>query len=310
VKEGLKMKEFTSAIKNKPKLSSGDILVNVAIYIILGIIVLCVLYPLYFCVIASISDPYAINSGEIVFLPKDIQFDGYRKIFTDPTIWIGYKNSIYYAGIGTFVNVSVTMAGAYALSRKDLPFRKYFMIMIVITMFFSGGLIPRYLVVEQLGLIDTLWSMVLPNAVTVWNLIICRTFFQTSIPDSLLEAAEIDGCSDFGFYFKIVLPLSKSIMAVLIIFYGVGHWNAYFDALIFLRSAQKYPLQIILRNILVLNETMASLIEDADVMAEVQRLKDMIKYAVIIVATAPIMMIYPFLQRYFVKGVMIGSLKG
>lgn len=273
-----------------------------------------VLYPLIYIISASISSPAAVNSGKVWLLPKDITFEGYKLIFENSDIWRGYLNTILYTLLGTSINLAVTLPAAYALGRKDFVGRNFFTGMFVLTMFFEGGLIPTYLVVKNLGLIDTIWAMVLPNAAAIWNIIIARVFFQNTIPTELEEAAKIDGCSNFKLFTKIVLPLSTPIIAVMALFYGVDHWNSYFDALIYLKDRSMYPLQMILREILVLQEmagTGTSMNESlAEAMHSKQQLASIIKYGVMIVSSLPVILVYPFLQRYFVKGVMIGSLKG
>lgn len=278
--------------------------------LLLTIVTIVVLYPLYFVVIASISNPDRIFNGDVWLLPKDITFEGYKRIFQDQRIWIGYKNTVVYTVVGTFVNVALTLMAAYALSRKDLVGRNVFMLFFVFTMFFSGGLIPTYLVVKNLGMVNTMWALIIPKAVAVWNLIVARTFFQATIPDALLESAQMDGCSNTKFFMKVVLPLSKPIIAVMVLFYAVGHWNAFFDALIYLNDESKYPLQLILRSILIQNEASASMLGDVDSFAAQQRIAELIKYGVIIVAAIPLLVVYPFIQKYFVKGALIGSIKG
>ncbi|MCQ4085275.1 carbohydrate ABC transporter permease [Saccharibacillus sp. JS10] len=284
------------------------------VYLILTIALVLVAYPLIYILSASISNPTIVAAGEMWLLPKDITFEGYRRVFQDSSIWNGYLNTIIYTVVGTLVNLIVTLPAAYALSRRDFIGRNLFMILFIVTMFFGGGLVPTYLVVRNLGLIDSMWALILPGATSVWNLIVCRTFFQSSIPRELQEAAEIDGCSNFRLYFRIVLPLSTALIAVMALFFGVGHWNNYFSAMIYLNQQEKYPLQLVLRQILVLQQMSAqggtvdaSMASSLNNKAEVAAL---VKYAVIIVATLPIIAVYPFLQRYFVQGVMIGSVKG
>lgn len=297
--------------KNKTtRRSKEDKIFDLINIFLVAIMVILVVYPLYFIVIASISNPNLIYEGKVWLLPKDITFEGYQRIFSDSKIWVGYKNSIIYTFIGTLVNVSCTLMAAYALSRRDLYGRNLIMFLFLFTMFFSGGLIPTYLVVKNLGLLNTMWALILPKAVAVWNVIVARTFFQTSIPNELLEAAKIDGCSDAKFFWKIVLPLSKPIVAVMVLFYAVGHWNSYFDALIYLNNEDLYPLQLILRNILIQNEASTQMMSDIDSLAAKQRVSELIKYGVIIVASIPLLILYPFVQKYFVKGVMIGGIKG
>jgi putative aldouronate transport system permease protein len=277
---------------------------------LVAMIVLLVIYPLYFIVIASISDPNMIYEGKVWFLPKEITMEGYERILRDSKIWLGYKNSIVYTVVGTIVNVSFTLMAAYALSRKDLYGRNTIMFLFLMTMFFSGGLIPTYLVVKNLGLLNTMWALILPKAVAVWNVIVAKTFFESTIPGELLEASRIDGCNDVKFFWKIVLPLSKPIVAVMVLFYAVGHWNSYFDALIYLNNENLYPLQLILRNILIQNQASTMMISDLDSLAAKQRVSELIKYGVIIVSSLPLLIVYPFVQKYFVKGVMIGGIKG
>ncbi|AVR00190.1 carbohydrate ABC transporter permease [Oceanobacillus sp. M65] len=301
---------MSTAIKETNK----DKVFKVFIFLFLTTALLIVLYPLIYIISASISNPAAVNSGEMWLLPKDITFEGYQMIFQNDAIWRGYLNTIFYTAFGTLINLAVTIPAAYALSRKDFFGRNFFTGMFVLTMFFSGGLIPTYLVVKSLGLIDTVWAMVLPNAAAVWNIVIARVFFQSSIPKGLEEAAIIDGASNFKMFMKIILPLSAPIIAVMALFYGVGHWNGYFNALIYLSDKDMYPLQLVLREILVLQEMASQNSNMSGSMAEAlhskQQLAAIIKYGVMIVSTLPVIIVYPFLQRFFVKGVMIGSLKG
>jgi putative aldouronate transport system permease protein len=300
------------ALKNKrmTRKSKEDKVFDIINFFLVAIILLLVVYPLYFIVIASISDPNMIYEGKVWLLPKELTLEGYQRIFGDSKIWLGYKNSIIYTVVGTIVNVSFTLMAAYALSRKDLYGRNVIMFLFLMTMFFSGGLIPTYLVVKNLGLLNTMWALILPKAVAVWNVIVAKTFFESSIPNELLEAARIDGCSDVKFFWKIVLPLSKPIVAVMVLFYAVGHWNSYFDALIYLNNENLYPLQLIFRNILIQNQASTMMISDLDSLAAKQRVSELIKYGVIIVASIPLLIVYPFVQKYFVKGVMIGGIKG
>ncbi|RIU90538.1 carbohydrate ABC transporter permease [Oceanobacillus picturae] len=296
------------------KETNKDKVFKVFIFLFLTTALLIVLYPLIYIISASISNPAAVNSGKMWLLPKDITFEGYQMIFQNDAIWRGYLNTIFYTAFGTLINLAVTIPAAYALSRKDFFGRNFFTGMFVLTMFFSGGLIPTYLVVKSLGLIDTVWAMVLPNAAAVWNIVIARVFFQSSIPKGLEEAAIIDGASNFKLFMKIILPLSAPIIAVMALFYGVGHWNGYFNALIYLSDKDMYPLQLVLREILVLQEMASQNSNMSGSMAEAlhskQQLAAIIKYGVMIVSTLPVIIVYPFLQRFFVKGVMIGSLKG
>ncbi|MCM8711214.1 carbohydrate ABC transporter permease [Clostridium sp. SYSU_GA19001] len=294
---------------NKRK-SKEDIIFDIINYSVLGIVCVAVLYPLYFMIIASFSDPNLVALGKVWAYPKKITIEGYSRIFNDNSIWTGYKNSLLYAGLGAVVSVTMTITGAYPLSRKDFYGRNFFMVVFLFTMFFGGGLIPTYLLVKNLHMTNTIWAMVIPGAVSVWNLIITRTFFQTSIPEDLREAASIDGCSDLNFFTKIVLPLSKPIIAVIALYTIVGQWNGFFDALIYLGKEKMYPLQLILRNILIQAEPQKGMLIDIETLMAKQRAKELIKYGVIIVSSVPLLTIYPFIQKYFVKGVMIGSIKG
>ncbi|MEC0255887.1 carbohydrate ABC transporter permease [Paenibacillus lautus] len=282
-------------------------------FIFLFFILIIVLYPLVYVISASISDPVYVNQGTMWLYPRGITFEGYQRVFQNPEIWSGYRNTILYTVAGTAINLLFTIPGAYALSRKDLKGRGIMMGLIVFTMFFGGGLIPSFLLVSCLGMLNTVWALLIPNAVAVYNLIICRTFFQTNIPKELQESAEIDGCSNTVLFLKIVLPLSAPIIAVMALYYGVTHWNSYFSAIIYLKDRSLYPLQLILREILVqnqMNDTMLMTGDDMEAMAKQARIADIIKYAVMIVSSLPIIVIYPFMQRFFMKGVLIGSVKG
>ncbi|MGG1638942.1 carbohydrate ABC transporter permease [Paenibacillus sp. NRS-1760] len=275
-------------------------------FILTGLVI--IMYPLYFVLLASITDPSAVQMT--LLWPEKLSFEGYKKILDSANLWIGYKNSFVYAILGTFINLCLTLPAAYALSRKDMSGRNTIMLVITFTMFFSGGLIPTYLTVKELGMLDSVWAMVIPNAVGAWNLIIARTFFQSTIPDELLEAAKIDGCSDAKFFWKMVLPLSQALIAIMVLFYGVAHWNSYFNALIYLREQDLFPLQLVLRSILIENQIHNDMMTDLSSMGDQLRAAELIKYGMIIIAALPLLILYPFLQNYFVKGVMIGSIKG
>lgn len=290
--------------------SKGDRVFILFVYLFLTLVLLVVALPLIYILSSSVSSPQSVISGKVWLFPVDFTLAGYKAVFHNPQIGTGYLNSLFYTVVGTLVNVLLTIMLAYPLAKKTLYGRNIIMVMLVITMMFEGGLIPYYLLVKELHLLDTRWAMILPGALAVFQVIIARTFFQTTIPDELSEAAELDGCSDFRFILSMVLPLSKPIIAVMTLMYAVGHWNAYFDALIFLRDPGLFPLQIILRNVLILNTVDASMMANVDQMQAQQGLKDLVKYALIVVASAPVLIIYPFVQKHFVKGVMIGSLKG
>ena len=287
----------------------ADRVFDVMNYVLLTLCFLLVAYPLYFVVIASISDPVDVNAGRVVLYPVKATLDGYKRILEYQSFFTGYRNTLIYTGVGTLLNMLVTVPAAYALSRKDLVGRNFFMMLITFTMIFTGGLMPTFLLVRDLNLLDTIWAMVLPVAVSSWNLIVARTFFQQSIPDDLLEAAQLDGATNVQFFLQIVLPLSKSILAVLVLFYAVSHWNNYSNALYYIMSDDKRPLQLVLRSILFEN-SMNDMVDDAANLAAQMRLGDLIKYGVIIASSLPLLIFYPFLQRYFIQGVMIGAVKG
>lgn len=279
------------------------------VYAFLIVCLLLVLYPLIYIVSASVSDPIAVTAGKVWLWPVDISLRGYEVTFQNSQIMTGYLNSLFYTVFGTFISVILTVLVAYPLSRRDLYGTNVIMFLITFTLIFSGGLIPTYLVVRDLGMIDTRWALLIPNAVAAFQVIIARTFFRSAIPIELAEAAELDGCNDLQFLWAVVLPLSKPIIAVLALMYAVSQWNGYFDALIYLKSSDLQPLQIVLRNILILNTTSSGSM-DATAMAQRQQLADLLKYCLVVVATVPVLVIYPFVQRYFVKGMLIGSIKG
>lgn len=290
----------------------SDNILNVVMLIVLTLFALSVLYPLIYIVSASLSDPYAVNSGEVWLWPVGLNFEAYDAILNYPQITRGFLNSVFYAVGVTVLACFLTLTGGYALSRKDVPGRGIVMILLVITMMFSGGMIPTYLLIRDLGLLNTPWVMILPGAVSAWNLIITRTYFQVTIPDELLETSRIDGASDFRFFLQVVLPLSKPIIAVNALLFAVGSWNSYFGALIYLTDQELYPLQLVMRGILLQNTFDPSQMTgiSPDEIARMQLLADKLKYALIIVASIPPLVAYPFVQKHFVKGMMIGSLKG
>ncbi|WP_425464928.1 carbohydrate ABC transporter permease [Paenibacillus dokdonensis] len=279
------------------------------VYIFLSLVLLLILFPLLHILSASFSSPSAVTSGKVWLWPVDFSLIGYKAVFQNSDILVGFGNSFFYTIVGTLVNVSFTAMLAYPLARKTFYGRGLIMILLVFTMFFDGGLIPNYLLVKSLGMVNTRWAMIIPGALAVFQVIIARTFFQ-SIPEELAEAADMDGCSDMRFFLRIVLPLSKPILAVLFLMYAVGHWNAYFNALIYLKDSSMFPLQIFLRNILILNSENSDMLTNVNSLLVQQGLKDLLKYSLIVVSTAPVLIIYPFVQKHFVKGVMIGSLKG
>lgn len=290
--------------------SISDRVFSFVIMFLLTIIGLIVLYPMLFVLSASVSDPNAVNSGQVWLFPVGLHFDGYLRVFESRWVLIGYRNSLYYMVVGTMLAILVTFTGSYALSRRDIYGRKTLTFIIVFTMWFNGGLIPTFLLVNSLGLVDTPFVLVILGVVNAYNFVICRTFIQNSIPGELQEAARIDGCSDFGLCWRIAFPLSGPILAILALYYGLGHWNNYFSALIYLNNRNLQPLQIFLREILLQNQFVDISSVDLDSLQELVRMTKIMKYSLIVVASLPMIMLYPFLQRYFVQGIMIGSLKG
>lgn len=273
----------------------------------LGVVALIVLYPLYFIVIASISDPDAVLAGKVVLYPVDITFSGFQKILERTDVWRGYLNTIIYTVITVLLSLVVTIPAGWALSRKTLPGKKFLMIYFIIPMFFGGGLIPFYNVMSSLGLVNTIWSIILPAVLSVWNLFMTKTFFESSIPNGLIEAAKIDGAGQFRTFGMIVLPLAKAIMAVMALYYAVGQWNSYFNAMIFLQDEKLYPLQLVLKEILIASESTVG--GSGETILEQYRLANQLKYASVIASSLPVLMLYPFVQKYFAQGAMIGSLK-
>ncbi len=279
------------------------------VYLFLAVVLFLVLYPMIYIVSASFSDPLAVTAGKVWLYPVDFSLRGYQVTFQNPQIVTGYLNSLFYTVAGTLISVVLTVLVAYPLSRRDLYGSNILMFLITFTLIFSGGLIPTYLVVKDLGMIDTRWALLIPQAVAAFQVIIARTFFRSAIPEELVEASELDGCNDLQFLWSVVLPLSKPIIAVLALMYAVAQWNGYFDALIYLKSSELQPLQIVLRNILILNTTSGGTMDPA-ALAQRRQLADLLKYCLVVVGSVPVLMIYPFVQRYFVKGMLIGSIKG
>lgn len=287
-----------------------DRMFAIANHTLLILLLVAVLYPLIFILSSSFSSMDAVIGGKVWLWPVNPGLEGYKAVFSQKSVWVGFANSTVYTVFGTVISVAMTVLAAYPMSRKNLVGQNFIMFLFVFTMMFSGGLIPTYLLVKDLGMLDTRWAMLLPGALSVWNMIITRTFFQTSIPSELLEAAQIDGCSDFRFLTSMVLPLSAPILAVNCLFYAVGQWNSFFNALIYLSSPSLFPLQIVLNNILVQNEVDNSMLAHAGDQLARQGLHELLKYSLIVVASLPVLVIYPFVQKHFVKGIMIGSLKG
>ncbi len=289
----------------------SDRIFSVFNFIFLTVFMLLVLYPIVFVISASFSDPNAIMSGKVWLYPVNPTLEGYAAALRYERIWTGFKNSFLYAGFGTTINVALTVMAAYPLSRKDFAGRNVITFIFAFTMWFSGGLIPTYILVKNLNMLDTVWAMLLPNAVGVWNIIITRTYFQTNIPLELLESAKLDGCDDFRFIAKIVIPLSAPILAVISLFYAVAHWNSYFNAFIYLSDRNRFPLQLILREIILLNQADDMLTGSNLADSEKRRyMSELLKYSTIIVSSLPVIIVYPFVQKFFVKGIMVGAIKG
>jgi putative aldouronate transport system permease protein len=291
---------------------SSDTVFDIFDYLFFSLILLVTLYPLYWVVIASMSNPEDIMLGRVLFIPSQMNFQGYKLILQYSRLWMGYRNSLLYAVVGTLVSLSLILPAGYVSSRKDFVGRRFFLIMITITMFFGGGLIPTYLVVKGLGMDNTIWAIVIPGACGAYNILVAKSFFQATIPGELLESASMDSCSNLRFFFRIALPLSLPLVAVITVFTAVGHWNSYFSALIYLHTDNLYPLQLILREILIQQDINRMLVDIRFMENQEERLRmgELVKYGIIIVASLPLLILYPFLQRFFVKGVMVGSLKG
>lgn len=289
--------------------SAGDRAFNIVNAIVMTLTTLAIVYPLYYVLLASITDPVVVSSGKLLLYPEAPYFEGYTRALHYAPLWTGYGNTLKYTLVGTAVALFCTIPAGYALSRIDLPGRRVLMFLFTFTMFFSGGIIPLYLVVRQLHMYDTIWAIVLPVAVSAYNLIVCRSFFDTGIPNELLEAAKIDGCNDFKFFFRIVLPLSSTIIAVMCLFYATALWNMFFNPLMFLSGKENMLLQVVLRDLVLLNQA-NSITSSAEEIAMRQKLAEQLKYCIVVLAAAPLLIVYPFLQKYFAKGVMVGAVKG
>lgn len=289
---------------------NDDTIFTIVNYTLLGIALIIFLYPLIYIVSSSFSSVDAVVTGKVRFLPVDFSLDGYKAVFQSSKIWTGYFNSIQYTAVGTAINIVVTLLAAYPLSRPDLKGKNLIMMIFTFTMIFDGGIVPTYLVVSNLKLLDSIWAMVLPGAMSVYFMIIAKTFFQTTIPLELQEAAQMEGCTTPQLIWHVILPLSKAIIAVLVLFYAISHWNSYFNALLYLNTESKQPLQLVLREILIRSQQNASMVKDAALLEKSEGLKQLLKYSLIVVSSLPVLCIYPFVQKYFVKGVMIGSVKG
>lgn len=291
----------------------ADRLFGLGNHLLIGVLLLLVLYPLLYILSASVSDPLAVRSGALWLWPVGFTLEGFARVLRDPEILLGYRNTLFYTFFGTLINLVVTLPCAYALSHPELPGRRPLVFFVLFTMLFSGGLMPTYLLVRDLGLLNTVWALLLPKAASAWNIFVATAFFAVAIPSELRDAAEVDGCDPLRFFVQIVLPLSKPIVAVMALFYGVGHWNGYFDALIYLSERELFPLQLFLRELLVQQQLSAAMVSDGaalEALAQQARLAESVRYAVMIVASLPLLLAYPWFQRFFVKGVLVGSVKG
>ena len=303
------MTAITTKKKRHSRETVQDRILDIIFYLIVGVFMLICLYPVYFVIIASFSSSTAVNSGAMLLWPVDFHVTGYEFVFSDARIMTGYSNTIMYTVGGTVLGLICSLTAGYSLSRKDLPFRNLIMMLLVFTMYFHGGMIPTYLVVKNLGLINTRAVLIILGSVSVYNIILIRTFFQSNLPDELHEAATIDGCGNFRFFVQFALPLSKAIIAVIALYLAVGYWNSYYNALVYTTNNNLKPLQLFIREMLMQSNSTPDF-ADAELAAQHMLMLQVIKYAVIVVATVPIMCVYPFLQKYFVQGVMIGSVKG
>jgi putative aldouronate transport system permease protein len=293
------------------KIKNSEWAFDAGVYALLSFALAISVYPIIFVISASISDPYMVNTGQVLLWPRGLSLEGYSQVLKYRAVFIGYRNTIFYTVFGTALKISVTMAAAFALSRKDLFGRNALTLFMAFTMWFSGGLIPTFILVNNLGLVNKPYTLIILGAVSMWNTIIARTFIQSSIPMELQESAHIDGCSDFRIFFSIIIPLSVPVIAVISLFYAVEHWNGYFQALIYISDAELQPLQIILRQILIMNQTVDMLTTDEMIdIAYRARLAMTMKYSLVVIASLPMLIFYPFVQRYFIKGLMIGAIKG
>ena len=295
---------------SKIKASRGDRIFNAVVHVIIALIVLTVVYPLVYVLSCSFSSPSMVGSGKVWLLPVDLSLKAYEAVFNYESILTGYVNSAIYTVLGTGVNLVLTTLCAFCLSRKDFFGRGVVSGMVLFTMLFNAGLIPNYLLINGLGWLDTIWAIIIPNAMSAWYVILMRSYFENSIPEELFEASGMDGCSVFRQLISIVIPLSGPIIAVIALYCAVGIWNSYFDAFIYLSDKSKFPLQVVLRNILILNQMDMSAVADLRDMASRQGMSNLLKYAIIVVSSAPLLLLYPFVQKYFVKGIMVGSVKG
>lgn len=304
------MKKQQLTVPKKVGLPLEDKILNVIVYVTMILVVIVVAYPMIFVLSSSFSSGRAVTNGWVLLWPVEPSIKGYQMVFNYRIIWTGYANTIYITVVATVINVILTTLAAYPLSRRNMQGRKIYMTLFMITMFFSGGMIPSYILRLKLGLIGSRWAVILNGALSVYNMIIMRTFFMNSIPQDLFDAARIDGISDVGYLMKIVIPLSRAVFAVIVLYYAVAHWNSYFSSMLYLRDRDMYPLQMVLRDILSASSVDLDQFDDAEILASVIGSTDLIKYASIVVSAGPVLVAYPFVQKFFEKGVMLGSVKG
>ncbi len=292
------------------RISNSDKVFYAVIGVVMFILTISVLYPIVYIISASFSSSAAVTEGRVWLFPVDFSLEAYKAVFKYSDLWLGYRNTIFYVVVGTIMNVAVELICAYPLARKDLWGKNVISFMFTFTMLFGGGMIPNYILVKSLGMLNTPWALLIPGLMSVYNVIVARTFIQNNIPEELLEASQIDGCNDFQFFFRMVLPLSKAIIAVLTLWHAVGHWNSYFSAFLYITKEELYPLQVFLKEILVQSNMNTEVVGDVADALQMQNLKELLKYAIIVVSTVPLFAFYPFVQKHFVKGVTIGSVKG
>ena len=300
----------TKMRSRQPSHAHSELGFNILNTVMLSLLLIVVLYPLLYVLSASFSSGYAISSGRVWLWPVEFTLSSYQSVFRDPQVANGFYNSFFYMIVGTSLNVSITLLAAYPLSRSDFKWNRFFMFLVLFTMLFDGGIIPRYILVKNLSLLDTRWAIILPSAMAAWDVLITRTYFKMNLPDELLEASRMDGCSDFRFFARIALPLSLPIIAVIGLFYAVMQWNQFFNAMIYLNSKSLFPLQLVLNEILIRNNISGMMVLDVETQAKINELAEQLKYALIVIASLPLLVLYPFVQRFFIKGVLIGSIKG
>lgn len=298
--------------KKKLRTDKSDVIFDMVHKLLMVLAFLIVAYPIWYIIIASFSSATQVQAGKVVFLPKDFTLIGYKHVMEEKDIWIGFRNSLFYTAFGTCLSLITSVCAAYPMSRRDFAAAKVLTIVYTITMFFNGGIIPLFLVVKSLKMYNTIWAIILPTTLSVYNIFVMKSTFSATIPNELLEAARIDGCSNVRFIAKVVVPISKPILAVMALFYASARWNEYFNCLMFLTDRNKFSLQVFLREILIQTEYAAGMMTGSDLKAveEAQLLRENLKYSLIIIASIPMILVYPFVQKYFVKGIMLGAVKG